>query len=368
MRSLFRLPTPSLCDFPRILSLAAASFATSLLPAPATCSTLCPNEDPPQDSAGLLRQWGCSDDDISRLFSRRPSLRRANLGRLRSKLQILTDVGITGPDLVKVIHCRPRFLSCRINNHLEDRLQYFVSLFGSKEVLRRAIVRNPSILTYDFPGRIQDIVDLYEKMGVGKEDLVLMLMSRPTLIPRTSLEDEKMEYIRRTGVPRNSKSYKYVVTIMAISRLTTIREKVANLEKFGFSEEEVLSLFGRSPFMLTFSIDKIQRNMTFILGIMKLPAKVIFEHPFLLHCNLENVLRPRVLLAAKIQDMGLSPQIQGPTIFRALRMTESRFLKAFVGCQTGDVANELMELYNTVKGVKRLAEASKKNYTKGFPF
>ncbi|XP_048136804.1 uncharacterized protein LOC115755868 isoform X2 [Rhodamnia argentea] len=341
MRSLFRLPTRSVCDFPRILSL-AASLSFSLLPAPATCSTLCLKEEPPQDSADLLRQWGCSDDDISKLFSRRPSLRGANLAQLRLKLQILTDVGITGPDLVKVIHCRPRFLSCRIDNHLEDRLQYFISLYGSKEVLRRAIVRNPSILTYDFPGRIKATVDLYEKMGVSKVDLVPMLMSRPTLIPRTSLENEKLDYIRRTGVPQNSKSYKYVVTIMAVSRLTTIREKVANLEKFGFSEEEVLRLFGRSPFMLTFSIDKIQRNMTFILGIMKLPAK--------------------------IQDMGLSPQIQGPSVFRALRMTESRFLKAFVGCHTGDVANELMEFYNTVKGVKRLAEASKKNYTKGFPF
>jgi mTERF domain-containing protein len=49
-------------------------------------------------------------------------------------------------------------------------------------------------------------------------------------------------------------------------------------------------------------------------------------------------------------------------------MTEKRFLKAFVECHPEDVANELMEFYRNAKGVKRLAEASKKKNRNGFPF
>ena len=66
-----------------------------------------------------------------------------------------------------------------------------------------------------------------------------------------------------------SKMYKYLVVIMGISRLETTREKVGNLEKFGFSEDEVLELLGHAPVVLTLSIDKVQRNMTYVLGIMK---------------------------------------------------------------------------------------------------
>jgi len=225
-----------------------------------------------------------------------------------------------------------------------------MTLFESREVLAKAIVRNPSLLTYDFHNKVKPVIALYEEMGVSGRDLIPMLLSRPTMIPRTSFDEEKMEYIRKTGISKGSKMYKYVVTLIGISRHETICRKVANLEKFGFSEEEIFSLFGRSPLMMTLS------------------PSVVLRYPFLLYSNLEAVMKPRVLLAGKIQDMGLNFQIKGPTMLRALRMTEKRFLKAFVELHPKDVADELMEFYRNAKGVKRLAEASKKSVTNGFPF
>ena len=140
------------------------------------------------------------------------------------------------------------------------------------------------------------------------------------------------------------------------------------MEKFGFSDDEIFNLFGRSPLLLTLSVDKVQRNMTFILGMMKLPASVVLQYPFLLYSNLEAVLRPRVLLAQKIDDMGLELQIKGLKMMSALRMTEKRFLEAFVKCHPNNIADELIEFYTSAKGIKRLAEASKKNNHMGFPF
>ncbi|KAL2510458.1 Mitochondrial transcription termination factor family protein [Abeliophyllum distichum] len=324
--------------------------------------------DQQKDSADVLRNWGCSEDDISKIFTRRPSLHKMDIKILQCKLEILTDLGITSSDLVKIIHCRPRFLNCRINLWLNERLEYFRALFGSKEVLLKAIVRNPSLLTYDFHNKIKPVVAIYEKLGVSRRDLIPMLLSRPTLIPRSTLDNEKLDYISRTGVSKESRMYKHVVTLFAISRIETIREKVMNLEKYGFSEDEVFRLFGRSPLVLTLSIDKVQRNMTYVVGTMKLSANVVLSNPFLLFFNLEAILKPRFLLAGKIEDMGLVPQIKGPAMLRALRMSEKRFIAAFITCHLEDVANELINFYKNAKRVKRLAESSKKNLNKGFPF
>ncbi|KAK9671598.1 hypothetical protein RND81_12G041200 [Saponaria officinalis] len=163
--------------------------------------------------------------------------------------------------------------------------------------------------------------------------------------------------------------FKYVVTIIGVSCVGTIREKVANSEKFGISEDEVLQFFGRSPLLMTLSVDKVQRNMTFVVGTMKLPASTVVKYLFLLCANLENTLKPLVLLARQIHDMGLEPQIMGPALFRALRMTEKRFLNAFVGCHQKDVKEHLLSCYKASKGIKRLAASSKKHpYTMGFPF
>ncbi|KAI3818191.1 hypothetical protein L1987_11994 [Smallanthus sonchifolius] len=323
---------------------------------------------PPKNCLDLFKAWGCNNQETSQILQRMPSLYKAKLDKLQSKLQILRDLGFTSSDLVKIISCRPRFLKCRINNGLNERVQYLEHLLGSKEILQKAILRNPSVLTYDVKNMIKPTVELYRSMGITGRDLTLMLLSRPTIIPRTSLNAEKLEYIRKTGTTKDSKMYKYVVTLVAISRLETIREKISNLEKFGFMEDEVFRLLGTSPLVMTLSVDKVQRNMTFVVASMKQPARVVLEYPFLLYKNLEKALKPRMILATKIDNMGLDPSINGPKVFTALRMTEKRFVKVFINCHPPEIAKELMKCYVDAKHVKRLAEKAKKTLHKGFPF
>nr|CAN64077.1 hypothetical protein VITISV_041212 [Vitis vinifera] len=380
-------------------------------------------DDHPINSTDVFRKWGCSDSEIAKIFVRRPSLRRADPNLIQSKLNVLSLLGLTSADLVKIINCRPRFLSCRINRCFDERIEFFLELFGSRDFLRKAIVRNPSLLIYDLNtdlvkiincrprflscrinrcfderiefflelfgsrdflrkaivrnpslliydlnSKIKRVVELYEGMGVARKDFILMVSSRPTMISRTSFNDEKLEYIRRTGVSKKSKMYKYVVVLMGISRLETIREKVGNLEKFGFSEDEVLGLFGRSPLVLTLSVDKVQRNMTYVLGTMKLPARAVLDCPFLLYANLEVVLKPRFLLAGKIEEMGLAPQIKGPKLFRALRMKEDRFLGAFVTCHPESLSNALMEYYRNMQRSQAISCSFKEELASRIPF
>lgn len=341
---------------------------------PATYSTNVPAEkevklqksrDKWKDATEVLSKWGCGGDDLNRIFTRCPALRYADPSQIQSKLCLLSDLGLGSSELVKIINCRPRFFRTRINHKFGERLDSLMSLFESKEMLHKAIVRNPSLLcenSYDIEG----IVAEYEKLGVPKRDFVKMLILRPTIISRTSFDDEKLEYISRSRVSKDAKLYKYVVTLIGISRVDTIREKVLNLAKFGFLDDEILALFGRSPNILTLSTDKVQRNMTFILGTMKLEAKTILKYPNLLFSNMETVLKPRGLLAMKIQDMDSKLKI--PSILKALRMSEERFLKLFVECHDKEIADELMEFYTRTKEVKRLAASSKTCTSRGFPF
>ncbi|MQL85645.1 hypothetical protein Taro_018186 [Colocasia esculenta] len=321
-------------------------------------------------AVGVLHAWGCSDEEVALIMARQPSIARMDPGSLQSKLQVLRRVGLDGPDLVRIVSCRPRFLAGKIGNGLDARIDFLSTLFQSKGELLRAVSRNPSLLSYDVDRTMRPCVALYEEVGVERRDLGKVLLSRPTVICRSVLDDEKRELIRRTGLPHNAATYKYAVSVLAISHLETIREKLANLEKFGFSADQVLGLFGRTPNLLTLSVEKVQRNMTYVVGTMKLPATTILEQPFLVFANLETVLKPRFLVGGKLQEMGLEPQVKGRLLIRALRMTEERFLKHFVDCHERKVAQRLRAYYLGVKGVKRLAEASKSAaaHRRGFPF
>ncbi|KAG7590690.1 Transcription termination factor mitochondrial/chloroplastic [Arabidopsis suecica] len=322
----------------------------------------------PSSPLQVLRRWGCDDDEISKLFTRRPALQRANVAQLEFKLSLLKPLGITSSDLVKILNCRPRFFSCRIHLVLDERINYFMEILGSKEVLRRVIIRNPSLMLYDLDDKIKPAIEFYKGLGCSQQDLVAMLISRPTLIPRTNFNKEKFEFIQKTGVTRESKMFKYVAAIIGVSRMETIEEKVRNLEKFGFSEEEIWHLCGKCPILLSLSVEKVQRNMTFIIASMKLPAHSVVKHPCLLLLNLESRLKPRADLVKRVLEMRLKPLIKEVNIFTALRMSEKRFLKVYVMCHPQDIAAELMEFYEKSKNMKRLAEKYKKYIRKGFPF
>lgn len=321
-----------------------------------------------RNAADVFRDWGCSESDISRIFERCSSLRKSNSAILQSKLELLHQLGIKSADLVKMIHIRPRFLNCRLNTFFDERLRYLESLFGSRDALTKAIVRNPTLLLYDIHNQVKPVIAIYESLGISKSDLIAMTLSRPTLIPRTKLDDEKINFIRRTGVSKDSKIYKHVVTIFAISRIQTIRGKIMHLEKYGLSEDDIFGLIGRSPLVLTLSIDKIQRNMTFVIGTMKLSATVVLQSPFLLFSNLETVLKPRFKIACKIEEMGLVPQVKGSALLRALRMSEKRFISVYITCHPENDALDLVTAYRNAKCIRRLAESSKKNLHIGFPF
>ncbi|KAK7286842.1 hypothetical protein RJT34_22139 [Clitoria ternatea] len=355
----------------------ATVIKASLVFAPTTYSTICLTQTKVEvddirnnwnNATQVLSKWGCSDGDLKIIFSRCPSLRNADPTQVQSRLCLLSGLGLGASELVKIVNCRPRFFGSRYDRSFDERIAYLTSLFESKEMLQKAIVRNPSLLLCDYKYDIEATVLLYEKLGVNKRDLIQMLLLRPTIVSRTSFDAEKMGYLAKTGLSKDSKMYKYVVTLIGISRVETIRKKVANLMRYGISDEEVFEFIGRSPCVLSLSTEKVQRNMTFILGTMKLDAKIILKQPYLLYANVDTVLKPRVLLARKIQDMDTTLQIVESTIITSLRMSEQRFLKLFVKCHHKDVANELMEFYKRTKEVKRLAESSKKYCSKGFPF
>ncbi|XP_076947257.1 transcription termination factor MTERF15, mitochondrial-like [Bidens hawaiensis] len=325
-------------------------------------------KDAPETCADVFKARGFNNKQISQILERIPSLHKTRLDNLQSKLQFFQDLGFTPSGLVQMISCRPRLLRRRINHCPDECVRYLQRLFRSKEAFQKAIFRNPFILTYDLEKMIKPTVELYKSMGITGRDLTIILLSQPSIIPRSSLDAEKLEYIRKMGISKDSKLYKYVVTIMAISRLKTIREKIANLKKFGLLEDEAFKLVGMSPLVLSLSVDKVQRNLTFVVSTMKQPARIVLRCPFLLYNNLEARLKPRMTLAAKIDDMGLCPSVNGPKLFTALRMPEKRFLEVFVDCHPPEIVNELRRCYVDAIDVKRLAEKAKKVRHKVFIF
>ncbi|KAI0504483.1 hypothetical protein KFK09_015435 [Dendrobium nobile] len=345
------------------------SFSSSAISSDPAADDTTSTADPA--AAAALLQWGCTPAEVSTILRRCSSLPLPNIRSVHDKLEILNTLGARGPDLVKILIRRPLFLSRPLASDIDRRLEFLRTLFPSDpRALLRAVVCNPSLLTFDVDAILLRCADLYERIGIPRPVLGRLLFSRPTIIPCSSLDDDKLDLIRRIGLRPHAALYKYAVSIIAISRFDTIRSKIANFERFGLSEDEVLSdLFARYPSALTLSVDKIQRNMTYVLGIMKLPVRAVIEEPKLLSVNLDRCLKPRFLIWRRLQEVGLKPRGKELTVVSAMRMREQQFLKAFIKCHENEDAKSLMELYNSAMVSRRLAESSKKKIMrKAFPY
>jgi mTERF domain-containing protein len=121
----------------------------------------------PKNYIEVLTKWGFSESDIRKISVRRPSLRKADVAHLQSKLNTLNGLGISGTDLVKIINCRPRLLNCRINQSFDEQLKFLVTLFESREELVRAILRNPSLLEPSLLTYEEEIFRLFGRLPLA---------------------------------------------------------------------------------------------------------------------------------------------------------------------------------------------------------
>jgi len=85
-------------------------------------------------------------------------LHKASGSDLESKLNFLSELGLRSSDLAKMITCRPRFLNCGLNWYFDTRVEELRTLFGSTELFLKAIVRNPSLLIYDFEKTLKPVI------------------------------------------------------------------------------------------------------------------------------------------------------------------------------------------------------------------
>ncbi|XP_060192480.1 uncharacterized protein LOC132621986 isoform X2 [Lycium barbarum] len=71
--------------------------------------------------ADLFRQMGCTEDDISKIFQRRPSLQKMDVKNLHSKLKILTDLGLN--DMLKTAQTNSWIKGFNVSTRSGDNLE-----------------------------------------------------------------------------------------------------------------------------------------------------------------------------------------------------------------------------------------------------
>ncbi|GLJ33163.1 hypothetical protein SUGI_0667620 [Cryptomeria japonica] len=278
----------------------------------------------------VLESNGCKPDQIAKIIMGSPKIVTIGVEKMQPKLQLLKESGIEGPNLARVLTCKPQLLATSLNRELLPKIKLLKTTFVSHDLFIKAVVRTPSILTYNLEKAMKPSLAFFEGHGLRGMELATFLYSRLSLLRISSFTPAQIELIGKTGVPKESRMYKYILDVVATYRLESLESKMHNLQLCGLSSEETMELFRNSPLVLHYSTDKVRQTMQFLINDVGLPANSVVKRPHLLGKNLEKVIKPRFLVLQEIKSLNGLGNFDAKQFSSIITMPEAKFLSKIV--------------------------------------
>ncbi|OMO88726.1 Mitochodrial transcription termination factor-related protein [Corchorus olitorius] len=137
-----------------------------------------------------------------------------------------------------------------------------------------------------------------------------------------------VEQVKKLGL--NPLKYVFLTAVQVLAQISkSTQERKCNVFKdWGWSDEEIVSAFGRFPNCIQYSEHKIKATMDFFVNTMGLKSSYIANNPQFLSFSLKKRIIPRFAVFQSLLSKGLiKKEISISTL---LSLTENKFLQMFV--------------------------------------
>ncbi|GLJ32365.1 hypothetical protein SUGI_0651320 [Cryptomeria japonica] len=286
--------------------------------------------DKVEQLADMLNRHGCTQDQIANIIRLQPSLMMTSVERLlEPKIQLLKDLGVGRENIPKIVSTYPNILGSKLET-LRTNLEFLNTVFPTNDFLVRAIMRSPYIIGLNVQKVLKPSVAFWKGFGFHGIEFIKFLLINPWVLMRCSLTPEQLDFIRKIGIQKESKMYKYVVSIVARSRIEVLEAKIKILQLCGLSPEEAWELIRADPSVLNMSEEHVQKKMEFMLNHMGLSVEFVAKHPRMFTMSLDKVMRPRFLVLQSMIAMNGAGEVNPTRLGTMLMLTEAKFVARII--------------------------------------
>ncbi|KAL6500365.1 hypothetical protein OROHE_025731 [Orobanche hederae] len=293
----------------------------------------------------LLRKYGFTNADISRLVTKHPDVLLAGPNNnLLPKLDFFLSIGVPLPVLVKSISLQPLVFRRGLENSIIPTYDCLKTLLQSDERVVHVFSRAPRTFGCGWPVGISAIISMFRERGVPEPSIVKMVMHRPSLL--VTSREKVAAYVDRAvemGFDISRSAFIYAVRVFAELCESNLKNKMEVYRRCGWSESDINAAFLRSPNCMSLSEKKIMANMDFLVNTQGYKPNAVAQRPGLLNLSLEKRIKPRCLVAGILEQKGLFKKTT-PGMTTLLKMSEKEFLKSYVVKYEKDIP-ELSDVY-----------------------
>ncbi|CAM0942748.1 unnamed protein product [Alopecurus aequalis] len=246
--------------------------------------------------------------------------------------------GLSRTEVARLVSLGRTIVRCR---SLVSNLPYYLSLFGSYDILLQLLKRSPELLGCSLDKVVKPNVAFLRECGLADCDFPKVCLAPPQIL---ATEPDRLRamaiFAQGLGVPRGSPMFWHVLRAVAFVGMEKITAKVEFLkETFRWSDAEVGIVVCTSPLLLCRTHDRLQRLSEFFISEVGLEPAYIAHRSVMLTLSLEGRLRPRYYALKFLKENGLLKcDLNYSTIFKKV------FVERYI-CPHKEAAPHLSEDY-----------------------
>jgi mTERF domain-containing protein, mitochondrial len=277
--------------------------------------------------AFLCGTLGVPAADVAALLALDPSFLCIDVERtMVPRIAELSDLGLSREEIARLIPLAPISLRSRF---LRRNIEFWLKELGSLDEILHALRMNSSLLSTDLDKVTAPNVAFLRQCGVTASEMLNANIYSARLFTMNSKRlHEAVERVKDLGIKLGARMFPRVLVIISLMSKEAVNRRMQLLEKFGFSQDDILAIMRRAPVFLGVSDKKVQLNMDFLVKDVGLDLSYIVRRPVLLLYSVERRLLPRYCLLKVLREKAL---LKGEMDYYTTAMiSEKKFLQKFV--------------------------------------
>ncbi|KAL2515106.1 Mitochondrial transcription termination factor family protein [Forsythia ovata] len=270
-----------------------------------------------------------------------PAVLAASLEKtMKPKIKIFQDLGFSANDIAQIISNDPSSLYRSADNRFTPSLSVLKRFLGSSAEVARVLKISGWFLKLDLKKTLVPNIEFLKGCGVGMDQIVKQIYNFPRFLLHRPEDMKKfVKKVDEMGTSRSSRLFIHAVRVISSMTDENWELKLKHFSDLGFSEDDILKMFKKSPPVFAVSQRKLKEVKEVLLATEKYDISCIVNDPTSFVCSVEKKIKPRMQVLGILDSRNLIKK--WPSLATITRMPESKFLEKFVQ----PYLNEVGEVY-----------------------
>ncbi|KAI5650704.1 hypothetical protein M9H77_36709 [Catharanthus roseus] len=292
----------------------------------------------------FLKDEGFTHDQIQLLIKEYPRFILCDPKKtLLPKIEFFRSLGFPDVEITETLCARPEILKRSLKKQLKPSFEFLKDLFSLAGKTLIPLKWYTTALCSEFQTCLVPSVEILREFGVPDNHIVTFLKIKSKTFPLSGNKFRKIvEEVKDMGFNPSRMNFVVAVHIVRGFKKSSWKKKVEVYKKWGCSEAEILEAFGKYPWCMALSDDKIMAKMEFLVSKFGLSPSDVLRQPKVTNFSLQHRIFPRSVIYQALSKKELVPKDFRFWIF--LEVSEEKFLQRFVE-PFQDEAPELLALY-----------------------